>query len=103
MKPLNYQIHGESSFYDLRADKSEKPVAVPLAHTIAEPGTVMIIGGDTLVTLFAVFGAEWLLLLTNGAKSMLDEEYYRVIIIFWLIAGILIRFRHIFILVLCLF
>jgi hypothetical protein len=65
----------------------EKPKAVSLPDAVAYPRAVVVMGGDTMVTVLAVLGSQRLLNVADGAVLVLDEED-NVFLILWLLTGI---------------
>jgi hypothetical protein len=55
-------------------DEPEKPKAVSLSDAVAYPRAVVVMGGDTMVTVLAVLGSQRLLYVADGAVLVLDEE-----------------------------
>jgi len=60
----------------LNLDEPEKPKAVSLSHAVAYPRAVVVMRGDTMVTVLAVLGSQRLLDVADGAVFVLDEENY---------------------------
>lgn len=55
-------------------NEHKEPKSVPLADTVANPGTVVVMGCHTMVALFAVLASQWLFDVADCAVFVLDEK-----------------------------
>ena len=62
-------------------DEPEEGEAITFTDAVADPGTVMIMGGYTGITVFAMLTPEGLLYMTNGAVFVFDKQYNFIIFI----------------------
>ena len=62
-------------------------IAVALAYTVPEPGTMMVEGGYAVITVFAMFAPQWLLYVAYCAVLALNKEHD---LIFFIISLVLL-------------
>ena len=66
---------------ELNLDEPEEPKAVSLADTVADPRAVVVVSGNAMVTVLAMFASKGLFDMTDGAVFVLYEEDYILIIL----------------------
>lgn len=69
--------------HELKVKKANEPKFVSFAHAVANPRAVVVMGGHAVVALLAVFAAQRLFNVADGAVFVFDEEYH--VFIFFII------------------
>jgi hypothetical protein len=62
--------------HKLKVKEANEPEFVSFAHAVANPRAVVVMGGHTVVTLLAVFAAQRLFNVADGAVFIFNEQYH---------------------------
>jgi len=70
----------------LSLDKPEEIESITFTNTITNPWAMVVVGGNAMIALFAMFTAKRLFYMTNGAVLVFNEQnqvFFRIIILIW--------------------
>ncbi len=84
---ITYNNHSYNDLECLEDQEEVEDIAVALAYTVPEPGTVMVEGGDAVITVLAMFAPQWLLYVAYCAVLALNKEHD---LIFFIISLVLL-------------
>ena len=62
--------------HELKVKEANEPKFVSFAHAVTNPRAVVVMRGHTVVTLLAVFAAQRLFNVADGAVFIFNEEYH---------------------------
>lgn len=71
--------------HQLELQVPEEPKFVALTDAVADPGTVMVVGGHAVITYLAMLCSERLLYMTDGAVFVFYEENDVILILLFFI------------------